>query len=68
MESSILHKTLRIGGMTCVNCQHKIEQTLRGIDGVVKVSVSYNKGTAHITYDTDRVSLRDITKVMQRLG
>ena len=68
MESRTLHKTLRIGVMTCINCQRKIEQTLRGTDGVVKASVSYNKGTADITYDADRVSLRDITGVIRRLG
>ena len=68
MESRILRKTLRIGGMTCVNCQNRIAQALRGADGIVKASVSYNKGTADVTYDTDRISLREITGIIKGLG
>lgn len=68
MASSIIQKKLRIGGMTCVNCQNKIEQKLRNTAGIRKVSVSYNTGIADITYDTDILSLRDITGVINQLG
>lgn len=53
--------------MTCVNCQNKIEQKLRNTAGITAVSVSYTKGIADITYDTDIISLRDITTVIERL-
>lgn len=65
--ASVVQKRLRIGGMTCVNCQNKIEQKLRGTAGIVKVRVNYNTGTADVTYDTDIISLRDIVRVIEAL-
>lgn len=67
MKSGIKSKTLKIGGMTCVSCQNKIEKKLRNTAGIQEVSVSYNAGTADITYDTDIISLKDITSVIQKL-
>ncbi|MDO5152247.1 MAG: sulfite exporter TauE/SafE family protein [Eubacteriales bacterium] len=68
MASNIMQKKLQIGGMTCVNCQKKIERKLRGTAGIVKASVSYNTGTADITYRTDILSLEDISGVIRQLG
>lgn len=67
MASSVMHKKLRIGGMTCVNCQNRIEQKLRSTAGVVKASVSYDMGTADVTYDPDLLSLRDIISAIEAL-
>ncbi|MGM9605497.1 MAG: sulfite exporter TauE/SafE family protein [Faecousia sp.] len=67
MASNLIRKNLRIGGMTCVQCQNKIEKKLRSTDGVVKVSVSYTKGTADITYDADKLSLGDIKRIIEKL-
>lgn len=68
MAPSIIHEKLRIGGMTCVNCQKKIERNLRGTAGIVKVSVSYNTGTADITYRSDLLSRGDIAGIIRKLG
>lgn len=67
MALNLQHKQLRIGGMTCVNCQNKIKQTLRRADGVQAVSVRYDTGTADVTYDADRLSLEDLTAMIQAL-
>ncbi|WP_342756242.1 sulfite exporter TauE/SafE family protein [Kineothrix sedimenti] len=67
MKSGIKSKTLRIGGMTCVNCQNKIEKKLRNTAGIQSATVSYNAGTADVTYDTDIISLKDIISVIERL-
>lgn len=67
MESAVKSKRLHIGGMTCVNCQNKIEAKLRNTAGVKSAKVSYNDGTAEITYDTDLVSLHDICAVIEKL-
>lgn len=64
---SIIRKRLRIGGMTCVNCQNRIERELKGADGIRKVTVSYNTGFADITYDSDFLTLEDITDMIERL-
>jgi sulfite exporter TauE/SafE/copper chaperone CopZ len=58
---------LYIGGMTCVNCQNKIEKKLKGTAGIKRAAVSYNDGTAVIDYDAELVSLAAITGVIQKL-
>ena len=59
---------LNIGGMTCVNCQNKIEKKLNQTNGIIRASVSYNNGTADIVYDESKLSLEEITAVIERLG
>lgn len=67
MEPSIRRKRLRIDGMTCVNCQNKIEKKLQNTAGVKAASVSYDAGTADIVYDADLISLHDICAVIEGL-
>lgn len=65
MMSKKIH--LNIGGMTCINCQNRIEKGLTSTDGVIRASVSYTKGTADIEYDEIRVSRDDIVKKIEAL-
>jgi sulfite exporter TauE/SafE/copper chaperone CopZ/plastocyanin domain-containing protein len=67
MESRIRTKKLRIGGMTCANCQNKIQKKLRNTAGIEKAEVSYSAGTAVVTYDADIISLGDITAIIKKL-
>ncbi|MBR1649741.1 MAG: heavy-metal-associated domain-containing protein [Lachnospiraceae bacterium] len=47
---------LDIGGMTCINCQNRIEKALKKMPGVIKAAVSYADGTADVEYAEDRTS------------
>lgn len=67
MGSSDGRILLRIGGMTCVNCQNKIETALNRTYGVVKARVSYSKGTAEIIYDKNKISPKSIISAIERL-
>jgi len=62
------HARLRIDGMTCVNCQNRIERSLRKAPGVNSAAVSYSAGTADIDYDAGAISLQDITARINQLG
>lgn len=64
---NIIRKQFRIGGMTCVNCQNKIEKTLRHTAGVKEISVSYSTGMAQVAFDPDVISFRDIAAVIEEL-
>lgn len=59
---------IRIGGMTCVNCQNLIEQTLSALPGVQEASASFRNGEVRIRFDAEVVSLRRIEKEIVRLG
>lgn len=65
---NIVKKKLIISGMTCVNCQNKIEQKLSETAGIKSAKVSYNKGTADITYDTDEISLKNVIRIVEDMG
>lgn len=67
IEAGVKSKKIRIGKMTCVNCQNKIEKKLRNTAGIKSVRVSYNEGSADITYDTDIISLKDITAMIHKM-
>lgn len=59
---------LIIKGMACVNCQNTIERGLKATEGILKVSVSYNHGTADIVYDEKKISWNQIREVIEGLG
>ena len=65
---NISRKRLYIDGMTCVNCQNKIEQVLKKTPGVESAKVSYQKGTADIAFDPDWVTLEELRQVIRGAG
>ena len=54
-----------IGGMTCVNCQNKIETALLHTAGIEIARVSYQNGTADLVYDPDWITLEEIQQVIR---
>lgn len=67
MEPETITIRLRVGGMSCVNCQNRIEQALKSAEGIAKAAVSYNTGLAEVTYDPRRISREDITAIIEKL-
>lgn len=68
MEKKYITVTLRIKGMTCVNCENKIERKLKNTMGIANAIVSYGKETALVTYDPGRISVLEIAAVIKELG
>ncbi|MDO4344877.1 MAG: sulfite exporter TauE/SafE family protein [Eubacteriales bacterium] len=68
MKKSRKNARLYIRGMTCRNCQSRIEQKLKNMDGIINVSVSYENSTAHLTYDETIISEGEIADVIEKLG
>ncbi len=67
MGSAVRTKKIRIGGMTCISCQNKIEKKLRNTAGIEKAEVNYSTGTAVITFDTDIISYKSIVGIIEHL-
>ena len=68
MQNTEKRIRLRIDGMTCINCQSRIERTLRKTQGVLSVRVRYAQGDAEITYDERRITRERIEKIIEGLG
>jgi sulfite exporter TauE/SafE/copper chaperone CopZ/plastocyanin domain-containing protein len=59
---------LRIDGMTCANCQKRIEKSLGSLEGIKDIEVSYTDGIATVTYDEAAISPASIAGAIEKLG
>ncbi|SFU92594.1 urease accessory protein UreH domain-containing protein [Butyrivibrio sp. M55] len=62
------HIILTIDGMSCINCQNKIEKKIKQTKGISNVNVSYSKGTADFNYDPEKISVEKISDIIDELG
>ena len=59
--------TLAIRGMTCGGCVLGTRKTLTRLPGVATADVSYEKGTAVVTYDPAKVTVAQIIAAIRML-
>lgn len=68
MGNRVVTKTLKVDGLTCTGCETKIEEKLKKMKGIQKVKASYAHETVSITYDSQKVQMKDIVKALDELG
>ena len=59
---------IEITGMTCINCQNRIQSGIAALNGVRRVSVDYKTGQADVEYDEDACSIDQIRVCVTSLG
>jgi len=59
---------LNITGMHCAACASRIEQALRETEGVAEANVNFATEEAGVVFDEDRLSLRDLARVVAAAG
>lgn len=59
---------LKIGNMTCSGCEKRIESRLGRMDGVTGVKASYQSSTATVEYNSEKVELPEIRRVLEHMG
>ncbi len=60
--------TLNVTGMQCGGCEAIIETAVAQIDGVEKVTADYPTETVKISFNADKISLKDIQKTIEASG
>lgn len=60
--------TLAVKGMTCGGCVLGTRKVLTRLPGVAKADVSYEKGTAVVTYDPRKVTVAQMVAAIKTLG
>ncbi len=60
--------TLAVAGMTCASCPYMVKQTLARVPGVSKVTVSFRKKTAVVTFDDGKTNTSELTAATTNLG
>jgi copper chaperone CopZ len=68
MQTNLKSSSFRIGGMTCVNCQNRIEKKLKSTAGVEDARVNFNTGSAVVSYNEPAVTVSEIAAVIEELG
>ena len=59
---------LRVTGMTCGHCQMKVEQALRGVNGVYSAIVDLQDGEAEVDFNDDAVTTAQLFAAVERAG
>ena len=67
MTAKIANITIPIDGMTCVNCENRIENALKKVKGIQNVRVSYAGSRASVTYDANVMDQAAIEKIIESL-
>lgn len=60
--------TLKVAGMTCGGCVLGTRRALTRLPGVAKADVSYERGTAIVTYDPAKVTVPQMVAAIKTLG
>jgi len=60
--------TIRIGGMGCAACALKIEEALKGLDGVSDATVNLVEGKVSVEYDPRKADLSDMEAAIEDAG
>ena len=62
--------TIQIETLTCPSCMQKIENGVKSLDGVDKKSIKvlFNSSKVRVEYDDEKVSIKDIEHVIDKLG
>src|SRR5665647_3533018 len=68
MSNGLTTKTFKISGMTCINCQNKIERELKNTKGIINAKVNYSNGTATITFNSNVIRFSAIENSINNLG
>ena len=62
------NKTLNVQGMSCGHCISSIEGSVGELNGVESVKVHLQDGKVDITFDGDKVDLKDIKEAIEDKG
>ena len=58
----------RRGGRACETCALNLENRIRGLNGVRRVSASYMSGMMSVTYDTQVTSREELEHLVRKIG
>lgn len=61
-------RTFKIKEMHCKSCERLIERSIRALEGIQNIKVSYADETAEITYDAEMTGVHTIIKKIEEKG
>jgi uncharacterized protein len=64
----IITKSFKAKGMHCQSCETLIDRSIKNIEGVKEVISNYETETVRITFDSDKITLNQIKKAVEKKG
>ncbi|OWW19459.1 heavy-metal-associated domain-containing protein [Noviherbaspirillum denitrificans] len=61
-------EVLNVTGMTSEDCTETVMRTIKAIDGVSNVSVSYPQNRAIVQFDEDQTAPQEMTAALAKAG
>lgn len=68
IDETMKKRTMRVEGMTCAACANRVDKAVNALDGVKDVSVNVASDKLSLSFDQDKVSLRDIKQSVSDAG
>lgn len=68
MDENQKQHQIKIGGMTCIQCQNKIQRELLKHPGVIEANVDFSKGSANVVFNQTMTDLNRIHEVIVQSG
>lgn len=68
MSRNLVSRIIKVEGMTDAECERRITERLKGLDGVRSAGASASSSEVYITYDSNRTSLSSIMKALEETG
>jgi copper ion binding protein len=68
MADNLTKVTIQVGGMTCGQCEKRIEKAVGELGGVRQVSASAGAGEVRVSYDPGRAALGSLYEAIRRAG
>lgn len=58
----------QVAGMMCANCENRVMNALKNIDGITDVSASAKSGTVNCTYEEAKTGSDAIRETIEAVG
>lgn len=68
MSESVVTKQIPVKGMNCASCAITIGKTLKKCDGVINADVNFGNEKANITFDSSKISVKELSSKIEPLG
>jgi len=67
-EADVEHAIFNVEGMTCSGCEASVKHELSMLDGILESEVSYDTGTATISFLRSKLTVDDLRKTINKTG
>jgi copper chaperone CopZ len=64
----VVTATIKTPNALCENCKKRIENYMKGYDGLLEVNVNFRKGETKVKYVTDRIDIEFIKALIANCG